>query len=103
MPAERTGTCIFCDDVRLEVGNKISLMGIYSSEILFTAAPPTVIPKLGIVAWLIFDRDDFPEKLTIRIVGPDKQEIVQMTADSEGGPQFPEFSKEEDITKRILR
>jgi hypothetical protein len=102
MPAPRTGTCIFCDDVRPEVGNKISLMGIYSRDILFTSAPPAIIPKLGIVTWLIFDWDDPPDKLIMRINGPGQQEIAKLEANAEGNPLLPE-PPEEGMTKRILR
>jgi hypothetical protein len=38
---------IICDDVRPEVGNKLSLMGVYYEEIAFSSIPARV-PKLSI-------------------------------------------------------
>lgn len=34
----RINNCILCDDIRSEVGNKKSLMGVYSKEIAFAVA-----------------------------------------------------------------
>lgn len=41
----RTFQTIWCDDVRMEVGNKMSLMGVYSSELLVPIFP-FVLQKL---------------------------------------------------------
>ena len=41
----RTLQTIWCDDVRMEVGNKMSLMGIYSTELLVPTFP-FVLQKL---------------------------------------------------------
>lgn len=38
---------IFCDDVRQEVGNKVSFMGIYGPQ-MFVANIPWVLPKICI-------------------------------------------------------
>lgn len=37
--------CQFCDDIRSEVGNKTSLMGVYSGD-MFVPQIPIVLPKL---------------------------------------------------------
>src|SRR4051794_10954427 len=85
MPTPRVANCIFCDDIRHEVGNKVSLMGIYSADILFPGPPPVAFRTLGIVAWLIFDVDDRPTKFTIRVlVPPDRTEVLKIEADIEG-------------------
>ena len=41
----RTFHTIWCDDVRMELGNKMSLMGVYSSELLVPTFP-FVLQKL---------------------------------------------------------
>ena len=38
-------TTIICDDVRSEVGNKFSLMGVYQRNIIFKKLP-SILPKL---------------------------------------------------------
>lgn len=41
----RYGYCIFCDDIRTEVGEKLSFMGVYNGILLIPAFPYT-LPKL---------------------------------------------------------
>jgi hypothetical protein len=41
---------IYCDDVRQEVGNKLSLIGIYREKMLVSALP-VLIPKLCVCVW----------------------------------------------------
>lgn len=45
MTVERAAFATFCDDVRQEVGNKHSLIGCYSGEMVFNSLPSTV-PRL---------------------------------------------------------
>jgi hypothetical protein len=48
------GYVIFCDDIRQELGNKVSLSGVYGGEMLFPAetAFPIALPKLGVaISW----------------------------------------------------
>ena len=70
MSAPRTANCIFCDDVRQEIGNKISLMGIYQSDIVISGKPPQSLPKLVTSIWLSSDIDDPVQEFTIRILAP---------------------------------
>jgi hypothetical protein len=42
---ERVIDAIYCDDIRLEIGNKRSLIGVYAG-VLFVAAMPAMLPKL---------------------------------------------------------
>ena len=39
----RTFQTIWCDDVRMEVGNKMSLMGVYSNVLLVPTFPFTLL------------------------------------------------------------
>ena len=39
---------ILCDDVREEVGNKFSIMGIYDDDVVFSSLP-SMLPKLCLV------------------------------------------------------
>ena len=48
--ANRTFT-LLCDDVRREVGNKYSFMGIYGKKIIFNRIP-AVLPRLCLVVML---------------------------------------------------
>lgn len=44
---ERFVTSLYCDDIRAEIGNKFSYMGVYGPE-LFTLQLPGALPKLCI-------------------------------------------------------
>jgi hypothetical protein len=44
----RFAIATFCDDVRVEVGNKLSFIGIYQSDLLVPTFP-TTLPKLCVV------------------------------------------------------
>jgi hypothetical protein len=73
----RFAFCLFCDDVRAEVGNKLSYMGVYNKDILFPPLPPgtppempVLLPKFVIVAWLVSDINDLPEKVLFRAFAP---------------------------------
>src|SRR5947209_13397450 len=102
MPTPRVANCIFCDDIRSEVGNKVSLMGLYSTDILFTIPPPVAVRTLGIVAWLIFDVDDRPTHLTIRVlVPPARTEVLRIETDIEG--ELPLHFEPDEYSKGQFR
>jgi hypothetical protein len=42
------GFSLFCDDVRSEVGGKLSIMGLYQDDYIFQGTFPLVIPKFAI-------------------------------------------------------
>ena len=68
MPAQRIAHAVFCDDIRTELGEKYSLMGIYSRELVLPVWPPVVLPKLGVVVWLVCDIDDPPSSATVVVL-----------------------------------
>lgn len=57
----------FCDDVRFEVGEKISLMGIYGSDVFLPRFPAT-LSKFCFVAYCGTPFDSPIEKLEIEVV-----------------------------------
>jgi hypothetical protein len=44
---EAYGYTIFCDDIRVEVGNKLTLVGIYAQGLVIHGSFPFVMPKLA--------------------------------------------------------
>lgn len=97
--------CVFCDDVRQEVGNKLSLMGMYMGDIVLPAAPPVgvpaILPKFAICVWLLCDWGDNPERITVRVYAPPgRTEITKMEAtQGQIAPPVPLF---DDPTKLSL-
>ncbi|HPR53410.1 MAG TPA: hypothetical protein PLU81_16575 [Deltaproteobacteria bacterium] len=51
---------LVCDDVRNEVGGKISLMGIYSSD-MYVAQTPAILPSVYLVIMLEKVKQSFTE------------------------------------------
>ncbi len=52
----RYAYCHFCDDIRAEVGNKLSLMGMYRGE-LHVPIMPTFLPKLSLAIYCTTEVD----------------------------------------------
>jgi hypothetical protein len=80
MAEPRVAMCLFCDDIRAEVGNKISLMGIYGGDLIINTAPqPTLITHFGVVIYVISDVSDVPRKISVTVhVPPDRVEIAKL-------------------------
>lgn len=68
---------IYCDDIREEVGNKSSYMGVYSGELTVPNAP-VLLSKLCIVARATTDIDDPFESLEVRIVAVNGENEIEI-------------------------
>jgi hypothetical protein len=62
---------ILCDDVRLEVGNKISLMGVFQN-IMVERLPISLIKFAVINHW----RGEGKYQTEVRILSPNRQDVV---------------------------
>ena len=51
-------TTIVCDDARQEMGGKISLMGVYSGDLIVNKVP-ALLPTLSFVIFLVGIKKDF--------------------------------------------
>lgn len=56
----------YCDDIREEVGGKISLMGIYTGD-MFVASMPLLLPKLCIAVNVVTPIDEPLQTLNLNI------------------------------------
>lgn len=75
--SNRYAHAVVCEDVRQEVGNKLSLMGIWGSDLNIEGVPPIVLPKLAIVGWIISPIERPFKEATIRVKALDQSEITQ--------------------------
>lgn len=68
---------IFCDDIRHEVGGKLSYIGVYSGG-LFVPGFPVTLPKLCLSVKVVTSAGEPPHSLTLRVLKDDNtlQEIV---------------------------
>lgn len=63
---------IFCDDIRHELGGKLSYIGVYSGH-LFVPAFPVTLPKLCLALSVITPANQPFRKLELRIFKDDEQ------------------------------
>lgn len=68
---------IFCDDVRLEVGNKLSLMGVFH-QILVQQFPVTLMKFAVVTQW----RGDGRHLSEVRILTSDGQQAIVLAEPS---------------------
>jgi len=67
---------IFCDDIREEVGNKLSFMGVYSADMTVPVVP-IILNKLCIVVRAITENSDPFESLKVSVFqGDDRIELI---------------------------
>ncbi len=77
--AERTrphlNFTLFCDDVRQEMGGKISLMGIF--ENIYARSFPAVHPRMVTINEWTDGKGEFDA--TLRILSPDRKTVIRET------------------------
>ena len=66
---------IICDDVRQEIGGKISLMGLF--ENIYATKFPAIHPRLAIMTEWSEGRGEFAVKT--RLLSPDRKTVVRET------------------------
>ena len=67
MSALRFATAIFCDDIRFELGNKVSLIGVYGTD-LYTNELPCFIPRIGVFFRVTCPNDDPVQKQRFQVL-----------------------------------
>src|SRR5437867_1978542 len=77
MPADeipREITSLLCDDVRQELGNKLSLMGVYGDSIIVPEVP-AVLPRLFLFKSFQGGQGDY--KIVLDLITLDKTSVFQ--------------------------
>jgi len=77
LTSAQLGYSLLCDDIRLEAGNKLSLMGIFQS-VYFQSLPATIL-KFALLNHWVGTGEHTTE---IKIVSPDRSRLVLQTAPS---------------------
>lgn len=81
MTDDRSLAITFCDDVRQELGNKFSLMGVYSMSLNVSSFPAT-LPKLCVNAVVSTPRKRPLSKAVLRVFRDDTM-LVELAAPDE--------------------
>lgn len=74
MPIEPHGSTIFCDDIRPEIGNKFSLMGIFQGDMVLHVPFPATLPKLGLFITYSEAMSDAPTNMALKVYFPNDPE-----------------------------
>ncbi len=97
---DRILTAIFCDDIRHEMGNKMSFMGCYEGQ-LFVPAVPTGLSKLCIFATALTPIGRPFKSLTFRIVIDDNVELARLEIPTEAFSTMPDVVDETATRKSV--
>jgi hypothetical protein len=62
---------IYCDDIRQEVGGKLSLMGVYNG-VMYVQQFPVTLAKFWVVATFVASKDESPKSLKFRVFKNDE-------------------------------
>ena len=71
----------FCDDIRQEIGGKISLIGVYNG-VLYVPQFPATLPKLWLMTTLVMPYKEPPQQMKIRVM-KDSEALVDLDATKE--------------------
>ena len=67
---ERFGYTVFCDDIRREIGGKLTYVGIYTNLMLVNGTFPYILPKFGFGMYIFEKLENYCDKITLRIYLP---------------------------------
>jgi hypothetical protein len=72
----------FCDDVRQEIGGKLSLIGVYNG-VMYVPQFPVTLPKLWVLATYSMPQEEPPKDLKVRIL-----KNTEPLADLDATPEY---------------
>lgn len=93
---------LFCDDIRHEVGGKLSFIGVYSGG-MFVQSFPVTLPKLCLMVKTVTPADEPLRSLKLRVLKDEEtlQEIAldeeQLTAASDAAEEMTDKERKERI------
>ena len=86
---------IWCDDIRQEVGNKPSFMGVYVGG-MTVGSTPVVLPRLAVYAWIISPLDEPLTKISLKIIRDDGFVLAELPC-----VDIPDVKEVSNINNRI--
>jgi hypothetical protein len=106
-PETPFGYAVFCDDIRRELGNKSSLLGIYAGVANFDADFPITIPKFCIAVNWVQHRDDERKPIKLRVLlendqSAKEQIVIEGDIPVESFDLAPRLSPEDEIIQAMI-
>lgn len=99
--ADRYLTAIFCDDIRHEIGNKLSFMGCYQRELIVAAPIPTALAKLCVYAIATTPKGKPFKTLTFRVMKDDVDELARLEVPPPGLTEAAQIVDETATRKSV--
>ena len=87
---------IWCDDIRQEVGNKPSFMGVFIGGILLPAVP-AALSRLGVYTWIVSPIEMPIKSLQLQVVRDDGLVLAEIKQE---GPPHSALPRVEDATRQ---
>lgn len=92
----------YCDDIRNELGNKVSLMGVYGAD-MYVQEFPTVLAKLCASVSVVVPVDLEPKEVTVKLSLGEK--VIFETGNMVSmlpRPPIPKFDADDQEAKNVL-
>lgn len=94
----RYGYCIFCDDIRNEVGEKLSFIGCYNGVMFVEPEFPLTLPKFCAHVTLVTPSDRPYRSITLKCYGPgENRPLLEEELDT------PQADRQEAIVDEVRR
>jgi hypothetical protein len=97
---DRILTAVFCDDIRHEIGNKMSFMGVYQGE-LIVPSTPIALPRLCIFATALTPIERPFKSLTLRVLLNDETELARLEVPHETFADLPDIQDNSATRKQV--
>ena len=105
-PSLPTGHAVFCDDIREEVGGKLTYVGVYGNVMIISAAAPATLSQLCVAVSVRIEPPIEPLTTTVRILRSDGDEIIaeaQAVIEPPANPSSaPSFADANSVSFREL-
>jgi hypothetical protein len=98
--ADRYVTVTYCDDIRQEVGNKLSFIGCYQGGELHVQAVPSALPKLCAFISVTTPKDRPFKSLSIKVL-QDETELALLELPTDGLSNVPP-NIDDSVTRMAL-
>ncbi len=72
------GLTTFCDDIRHEINGKMTLIGCYGAELIFTANAPENLPTFAALINIRIPTNYNAEKIRIYVIKEEEEEITEI-------------------------
>ncbi len=86
---------LFCDDIRQEIGGKVTFVGAYAGFAVIPAYP-AVVPKICVAVWTVLPADARPKNIVTRLF-LDDSEVLRLPTENIELPDKVGFPSELDL------